>query len=161
MKLHADADWLNTNSQLLINLLSTNLMTPVVNQTPQLQVKLNLRIPLAHAWQKLRLFPRKIYSIMNTFFPPLCGTLCAGCVKHFAEATEHFTHAVYQFVVIRKMASSECILPGANKMAVGGCKIVTIGWMRENIPPCCCTCIPCTQNGVCSVVVTSFIFLFG
>jgi hypothetical protein len=45
----------------------------------------------------------------------------AGRVKLFAEASELFTHAVFQFVVIRKTASSECILQGAKKMEVGGC----------------------------------------
>ena len=35
--------------------------------------------------------------------------------KPFAEASEIFTHAVLQLVFVRKTASSECILQGAQK----------------------------------------------
>jgi hypothetical protein len=45
-------------------------------------------------------------------------TLYAGRVKLFAEASELFTHAVFQFVVVRKTASLECILEGTKKMEV-------------------------------------------
>jgi hypothetical protein len=39
----------------------------------------------------------------------------------YAEASELFSHVVFQLVVIRKTASLECILEGAIKMAVGWC----------------------------------------
>ena len=48
-------------------------------------------------------------------------TLYTGRVKLFAEASNLFTHAVFQLVVVRKTASSECILQGSKKMEVGGC----------------------------------------
>jgi hypothetical protein len=51
--------------------------------------------------------------------------LYADRVKLFAEASLLFTHAVFQLVVVRKTASSVCILQGAKKMEVGGCSIRT------------------------------------
>jgi hypothetical protein len=45
-------------------------------------------------------------------------------VKLFAEASELFTQAVFQLVVVvvvRKTASSEFIFRDAKKMEVGGC----------------------------------------
>jgi len=55
---------------------------------------------------------------MSTVFPPLREKLYARCLKHFAEATEHFVHARFQPVVFRKTTSSECILQGAKKIEV-------------------------------------------
>lgn len=46
------------------------------------------------------------------------------------------------------MVSSECLLPGAKKVEGGGCKIGTVGKIRENSPPHCYSCIPCAQTGV-------------
>jgi hypothetical protein len=70
---------------------------------------------------KLRLFFHTVFFIINTLFPPMRETLYDHCVKLFAEALEHFTHAVFQLVVICKMASSECVLHGAKKTDVRGC----------------------------------------
>jgi len=63
-------------------------------------------------------FFHKICLIMSTVFPPLREKLYARCLKHFAEATEHFVHARFQPVVFRKTTSSECILQGAKKIEV-------------------------------------------
>jgi hypothetical protein len=49
------------------------------------------------------------------FFPPLREMLCSGGVELFAEASELFTHAVFQLLVVRKKASSRCILQRAKK----------------------------------------------
>jgi hypothetical protein len=73
------------------------------------------------SFTKLRLFFHKVSFIINILPPPLREMLNAGRVKLFAEASELFTHAVFQLVVVRKTASSECILQGAKKMDVGGC----------------------------------------
>jgi hypothetical protein len=45
---------------------------------------------------------------LNTFFPPLRETPNVSPVKYFAEASELFTFAVFQFVVFGKTASSGC-----------------------------------------------------
>jgi hypothetical protein len=71
---------------------------------------------LATSFTKLTLFSHKVSISINTLFPPLRETLYAFRVKLFAEASEFFTHAVFQVVVVvRKTASSECILQGAKK----------------------------------------------
>jgi hypothetical protein len=72
------------------------------------------------SFTKLRLFFYKASFIINTLLPPLREALYAGRVKLFAEASELFTHSVFQ-VVFRKTASPECILQGAKKVGVGGC----------------------------------------
>jgi hypothetical protein len=69
---------------------------------------------------KLRLFFHKVSFTINTLFPPLRQTLYAGRVKLFAEASVLVTHAVFQLIVVRKTASSERILQGAQYMEVGG-----------------------------------------
>jgi len=51
------------------------------------------------------------------------------------------------------MVSSECLLLGAKKVEGGGCKIGTVGRMRENSSPHCCSCVPCAQAGVLSDAV--------
>jgi hypothetical protein len=73
------------------------------------------------SFSKRRLFFHKV-SIIKTLFPPLCETLYAGRVKLFAEASELFTHAVFQLVVIRKTASSECSLQEAKLWKSEGAK---------------------------------------
>jgi hypothetical protein len=49
--------------------------------------------------------------------------LHAGYVKLklFAEALQLLTHAVFQFIIILKMAPSECILQGVKNMEVREC----------------------------------------
>ena len=53
----------------------------------------------------LRLFFHKIFFHTNTVFPRLPQTLYAGRVKLFAEASEFFPLAVFQFVFDGKTAS--------------------------------------------------------
>jgi hypothetical protein len=53
---------------------------------------------------------------MKTIFLPLGETLYAGRPKLFVEVSEIFTNDVFQRVVNRQTASSECMLQGAKKM---------------------------------------------
>jgi hypothetical protein len=53
-------------------------------------------------------------------------------VKLFVEVSELCRHAVFQLVIIRKMASSERVLQWAKKVKVRGCYIGNVGRMREN-----------------------------
>jgi hypothetical protein len=71
---------------------------------------------------KLRLFFHKVFFIVDVHFPSLRKMLYAGSVKLFTEASELFTHAVFELVVVRKTASSEFILPGAKRMKSEGAK---------------------------------------
>jgi len=66
-------------------------------------------------------FIHKVSLVISTHFPLVRETLYAGRVQPHAEASELFMHAVFQLVVFRKTASSECILQGSKKVAVGGC----------------------------------------
>jgi hypothetical protein len=54
----------------------------------------------------------------------------AGLVKFFPEVSELLTCAVFQLVIIHKMASLECILEGAKKAEVRGWYMGTVGRMR-------------------------------
>jgi hypothetical protein len=69
---------------------------------------------------KQRLFFHKVTFIINTISPLVHGTLYAGRVKFFAEASELFMNAVFQLVLFRKTESLECNLQEAKKMEVGG-----------------------------------------
>ena len=51
------------------------------------------------------LFFHKVSFAVNTLFPHLRETLYVGRVKLFAEASEFFTHAVLQLLVVGKTAS--------------------------------------------------------
>jgi len=62
------------------------------------------------AFKKVRLLFHKVSVGINTLFPLLLGTLYAGRVEHFAEASEFFKHAV--FGLVREMVSSECSVLG-------------------------------------------------
>ena len=53
---------------------------------------------------KLTLFFRRLLHYRRTF-QPLRETLCAGGLELFGEASELFTHAVLQPVVVRSSAS--------------------------------------------------------
>jgi hypothetical protein len=46
----------------------------------------------------------EVTFIINTLFPTSRETLYAGRLKPFAEASELFTHAVFQLIVFRKKA---------------------------------------------------------
>lgn len=70
------------------------------------------------SFAKSILFSHKVSFITMTLFPPLGETLYVGPLKVCAEASEIFTHAVFQHVVDRQTASSECMLQGAKKMEV-------------------------------------------
>jgi hypothetical protein len=61
----------------------------------------------------VRLFFQK-FSISNTLCTPLLEILHAGSVQTFAETSELFMHALFRLVV-RKTASSECIIQGGQK----------------------------------------------
>ena len=63
-------------------------------------------------------FLHKVSFVINTLFPTLCETPYVSRVKLYAEALELLTHAVFQLVVFRKTASSECILQGSKKVEV-------------------------------------------
>ena len=82
------------------------------------------------SFTKFRLFFHNIFFIINTLFPTLHVKTHARCVKVYAETSEMFTHAVFQLVVARKTASSECVLQGAKEMEEGGCQIGTEVRMR-------------------------------
>jgi len=47
------------------------------------------------------IFPQSLCHYQH-FFPPLHEMLYAGCIELFAEASELFTHAVFQLFVIHK-----------------------------------------------------------
>lgn len=92
---------------------------------------------------KFSSFSHKVYFIINTLFPPLLQTLCVGRVKLSAAASEIFRHAVFQLVVVvRKRASSECILRGSKRWKSKGAKL-GLGRMRENRLLHCCSCLRC------------------
>jgi hypothetical protein len=70
---------------------------------------------------KFRLFFHKVSYIINTPFPTLHEMLLGGCVKLFVEVSKLFTCAMFQLVIIHKIASLEYILWGSKKLEVGGC----------------------------------------
>jgi len=69
---------------------------------------------------KQRLFFHNVTFIINTISPLVHGTLYAGRVKLFVEASELITNAVFHLVLFRKTESSECNLQGTKKMEVCG-----------------------------------------
>jgi hypothetical protein len=69
------------------------------------------------------IFPRILF-ITKTIFQTLRKQLNTVRVQLFAEVSELFPHDVFQHVVVRKTASSECILQGAKYMEVRGYEIV-------------------------------------
>ena len=61
----------------------------------------------------------KVSFISDTLYARVRETMCVGRVKLYAEASELLTHAVFQLaVVVRKTASSECILQESKKVEV-------------------------------------------
>ena len=79
---------------------STNLMPPFFSREynynytdmyVRTYVRTYVRIKVS-SFTNLRLFSRKVFLIINNFFPPLLETLYAGCLKLFATASELFTH---------------------------------------------------------------------
>jgi len=65
---------------------------------------------------KLTLFFHKVSFIFNKLYPPLHEMLYAGHFKLLAEVSELFMHAMFQLVVIWKMASFK-----EPKGEAGGC----------------------------------------
>jgi len=63
------------------------------------------------------IFPQSPLHCQHTFFSPWRQKLYPGS---FAEASEIFTHSVFQIVVVRKTTSSERIFEGTKMMEVGG-----------------------------------------
>ena len=82
------------------------------------------------SFTKFRLFFHNVFLIINTLFTTLHVKIHARCVKVYVEMSEIFTHAVFQLVVARKTASSECVLQGTKEMAERGCQIGAEGRMR-------------------------------
>jgi hypothetical protein len=66
------------------------------------------------SFTKLRLFFHKVSFLINTPFPTLRETLYDGRVKFPAPASE-----LFRLDVVRKTASSECILQGSIEMEFG------------------------------------------
>jgi hypothetical protein len=104
------------------------------------------------SFTKLRLFFHKVLFIINTLFQPLCEVLYTSHIKLFAEASKLFTHAVFQLIVIHKMASLEYMLRGGHKDGSGRVLNLDLWRMGENSPPRC-SCLPYVQTGVRSGVV--------
>lgn len=52
------------------------------------------------------LFLHKFPSVSTHFFPPLCEMLNVSQGKLFSEASKLFMHALFQLVVVHKMAFS-------------------------------------------------------
>jgi hypothetical protein len=70
------------------------------------------------------IFPRSLLRCQHNCFSPWLQKLYAGRLNLFAEASEIFTHAVFQLVVVRKTTSSECIFEDAKKRVLnGGCRV--------------------------------------
>jgi hypothetical protein len=67
----------------------------------------------------LRLFLHKVF-IIDALTPPMYEILCVSRINSLVEASKVFTPTVFQIVVFRKAASSECILQESKKMEVGG-----------------------------------------
>jgi hypothetical protein len=82
------------------------------------------------SFTKFRLFFHSVFLIINTLFPILHVKMYAGCVKLYAGTSDIFTHAVFQLVVARKTASSECVRQGAKEMEEVVCQIGTEWRMR-------------------------------
>jgi hypothetical protein len=96
-------------------------MTPVFFSVTTVTVVMKFTyIVSIHALQIWHYISTKSSSLPPHFFPPLLAILYASRVKLFAESSELFTHTLFQLVIVYKMASLECILQGAKKMAVGG-----------------------------------------
>jgi hypothetical protein len=74
---------------------------------------------ISTSFAELRLVFHEV-SIINTPFPPMPETLDADHIN-IAEMSELLTHAVFQLVIVCKMALSECILQEAKNVEVGGC----------------------------------------
>jgi hypothetical protein len=83
---------------------------------------------------------------MKTLFLPLGETLYVGRLKICAEASEIFTHAVFQHDVDRQTVSSEFMLQGVKN---GSLKVLNRYFrVDEGVhPPSCCNCLPCVQTG--------------
>ena len=61
-------------------------------------------------------------------------------------------HAVFQLIVIHKMASSQYMLQGLKRCKLEGAKS-GLRRMRENRPLHCSSCLPYSQSGVWSGAV--------
>jgi hypothetical protein len=97
----------------------TKVMPPIFLSEAIITVTMKFTYIMGPCLTKLRLFFHKVFSIVNLHFPFLRKMPYAGSVKLFAEASELFMRAVFQLVV-RETACSDFILPGAERMEVGG-----------------------------------------
>jgi hypothetical protein len=71
------------------------------------------------AW---RLFFHNIFFIINTHIQPLHEMLYAGNIKWFPEASEFFTHAALQDIIIHKTANRSASFRGTNRWKSEGGK---------------------------------------
>ena len=67
------------------------------------------------------LFFHKFPSVSTHFFPLVCEMLNDGQGKRFSAASRLFTHAVFQLVVVHKMAFLESTFRRLKKMEVREC----------------------------------------
>jgi hypothetical protein len=72
--------------------------------------------------------------IFNTRLPTFRKTLYTSVVKLPVSTTERITKTRFQFVVICKMASTQCIHYKAELMEVQGCQTWAVSGMGKNMP---------------------------
>jgi hypothetical protein len=96
----------------------------------------------------VRLFFHEVSVIFNTLFPTLSKKLCTIVVKFPASTSEHITKTLFQFVVICKMASTQCILYRGKQVAVRGCEIWVVSTTGKSSPSYVCNCLTCAPAGV-------------
>jgi hypothetical protein len=80
-------------------------------------------------------FFHKVSVIVSTLFPTLSKTLYTGVVKFPASTLEYVMKSLFQFVVICKMASTQCIRYAVKQMVVGGCHIWAFSRMGKKVHP--------------------------
>jgi hypothetical protein len=96
----------------------------------------------------MRLFFHKVIIIFNTLFSSLSKTLCTSVVKFPASTSVHTTETLFQFIIMCKMAPTQCILYRSKQVTVGGCQIWAVSRMGKNSPSHFCDCLTCAQAGV-------------
>jgi hypothetical protein len=90
-----------------------------------------------------------VSAIFNILLPTLIKTLYTNVVK-FPASTHHnqITQTLFQFVVICKMSSTQCITYMVKQAVVGGCQVWAVSRMGKNSPSHFCDCLKFAQAGV-------------
>ena len=106
------------------------------------------------SFTKLRLICYKVCSIVITYFRPSPQTLCDGVVKLLAEASE----LIITLRISSTLSSAQPIPRSASLVGRTDGSLRELnrelgGRMREQIPPHCCSSLPCAQTAVLSGVV--------